>query len=447
MNSQQQYIDLYRQCEQLICSHSPEPMNTPRAQAFSDFCRQGLPNRKQERYKYTDMQQLLAPDFGLNLNRLSVPFTPEDIFHCEVPNLSSLLFYVLNDAPYALSPGTTHLPEGVFVGSIHQLTSKNAHFIEKYYAHLAQTSTDAMAALNTMLAQDALVVHVEKNVRVDQTIQVVNLMRGNVPLMHNRRVLIVAEEGSQARLLFCDHTLDDQSFLTLEVVEAYIGKNAQIEIYNLEETHSKNIRVSNTYIRQSADSRLKHNSLTLHNGTTRNTLEVYLAEPGAECQCNGAIIADKQQKVDNNTRIVHQTHHCQSHELYKYVLNQQSVGAFAGHVLVEKDAQQTVSQETNQNLCLTDEARMYTQPMLEIYADDVKCSHGSTVGQLNEAAIFYMQQRGISIEEAKLLLQTAFINEVVNLIQVAPLRDRLLHLVDQRFKGKLNQCEGCKLCK
>ena len=159
------------------------------------------------------------------------------------------------------------------------------------------------------------------------------------------------------------------------------------------------------------------------------------------------MIADKQQRVDNNTLITHRVPHCESHELYKYVLNDQSTGAFAGRVLVEKDAQKTVSQETNQNLCMTPEARMYTQPMLEIYADDVKCSHGSTVGQLNEAALFYMQQRGISLAEAKLLLQTAFIGEVIDQVPLAPLRDRLRYLVDQRFRGQLNHCEGCKLCK
>jgi len=151
--------------------------------------------------------------------------------------------------------------------------------------------------------------------------------------------------------------------------------------------------------------------------------------------------------VDNNTLIDHQVSHCNSHELYKYVLGDKSVGAFAGRVLVRHGAQKTTSQETNQNLCTTKEARMYTQPMLEIYADDVKCSHGSTVGQLNDAALFYMRQRGISLKEAKLLLEFAFINEVVDSIKLEPLRDRLHHLVEKRFRGELSKCEGCKLCK
>ena len=182
-------------------------------------------------------------------------------------------------------------------------------------------------------------------------------------------------------------------------------------------------------------------------GEKVQVLDLTFSGEGAECQCYGCVIADKQQHVDNNTLITHKVPHCTSNELYKYVLDDKAVGAFAGRVLVEHGAQKTTSQMTNQNLTATKEARMYTQPMLEIYADDVKCAHGSTVGQLNDAALFYMRQRGISLDEAKLLLQNAFINEVIDHMQLEPLRDRLHHLVEKRFRGELNKCEGCKLCK
>lgn len=138
---------------------------------------------------------------------------------------------------------------------------------------------------------------------------------------------------------------------------------------------------------------------------------------------------------------------CVSNELYKYVLDEEAMGAFAGRILVRQEAQQTESQETNANLCATKTAHMYTQPMLEIYADDVKCNHGATVGQLNEAALFYMRQRGISLEEAKLLLKFAFVGEVIDKVDLEPLRDRLHYLVEKRFRGELNKCTGCKLCK
>ena len=451
MNSEQQYIDLYQQAREMIFSHAPEAMNAVRDEAFEDFRRQGFPSKKVERYKYTDIQKLFAPDYGVNLNRLEIPVDPYAAFRCDVPNLSTSLYFVVNDMFYRDDKPKGHLPEGVIVGSLRE----NPHFIEKYYARLAKTSDDAITALNTMLAQDGMLVYVPKNVKVDRAIQVINILKATPQnaqrqvsdLMVNRRVLIILEEGAEIKMLFCDHAADDRNFLATQVIEAYVGENASLDLYCLEETHYKNVRVSNVYVDQQANSRVNHNVITLHNGITRNKLDLTLSGEGAECECYGCVIADKEQHVDNNTLITHKSSHCTSNELYKYVLDDKATGAFAGRVLVEHGAQKTTSQMTNQNLTATREARMYTQPMLEIYADDVKCAHGSTVGQLNDAALFYMRQRGISLDEAKLLLQNAFINEVIDHMRLEPLRDRLHYLVEKRFRGELNKCTGCKLCK
>jgi len=451
MSSEQQYIELYQQAREVIFSHAPEAMNAVRDEAFEDFRRQGFPSKKVERYKYTDMQKLFAPDYGVNLGRLQIPVNPYEAFRCDVPNLSTSLYFVVNDMFFHDEKPKGHLPEGVIVDSLRN----HPEFISKYYARLAKTSEDAVTALNTMLAQDGMLVYVPKNVKVDRAIQVINILKATpqnaqrqVPdLMVNRRVLIILEEGAEIKMLFCDHAADDRNFLTTQIIEAYVGNNASLDLYCLEETHHKNVRVSNVYIDQGRDSRVNHNVITLHNGTTRNRLDLTFSGEGAECGCYGCVIADKQQHVDNNTLITHKVPHCTSNELYKYVLDDKAVGAFAGKVLVEHGAQKTSSQMTNQNLTATKEARMYTQPMLEIYADDVKCAHGSTVGQLNDAALFYMRQRGISLEEAKLLLQNAFINEVIDHMQLEPLRDRLHYLVEKRFRGELNKCDGCKLCK
>ena len=435
----------------MIFDHAPEAMNAVRDKAFEDFKVQGFPSKKVERYRYTDIQKLFAPDYGVNLSRLQIPVDPYAAFRCDVPNLSTSLYFVVNDMFYRDDKPKGHLPEGVIVGSLRDYPD----LVAKYYSHIAKTSEDAITALNTMLAQDGMLVYVPKNVKVDRAIQVINILKATpqnaqrqVPdLMVNRRVLIILEEGAEIKMLFCDHAADDRNFLATQVIEAYVGENASLDLYCLEETHYKNVRLSNVYIDQQANSRVNHNVITLHNGVTRNRLDLTFSGEGAECGCYGCVIADKQQHVDNNTLIVHRAPHCTSNELYKYVLDDKAVGAFAGRVLVEHGAQKTASQMTNQNLTATREARMYTQPMLEIYADDVKCAHGSTVGQLNDAALFYMRQRGISLDEAKLLLQNAFINEVIDHMRLTPLRDRLHHLVEKRFRGELNKCEGCKLCK
>ena len=431
----------------MICDHSVDVMNAVRDQAFEDFKRLGFPSRKVERYKYTDMQQLFAPDYGLNLNRLRIPVDPYQAFRCDVPNRSTSLYFIVNDQFYQEALPKVQLPEGVFIGSLAEAAAQRPELVAKYYAKIAATADDGITALNTMLAQDGLLVYVPKNVKIDRAVQVINILRSDVDLMVNRRVLVIVEEGAEARLLFCDHAVDDRPFLTTQVIEAYVGDNAQLSLYCLEETHYKNTRVSNVYVSQQANSHFDHNVITLHNGVTRNRLDLVFKGEGAECELNGCVIADKNQHVDNNTLIDHQVGHCDSRELYKYVLDDEAVGAFAGRVLVRHGSQKTTSEERNQNLCMTRQARMFTQPMLEIYADDVKCSHGSTVGQLNDAALFYMQQRGISIKEARLLLEFAFVGEVIDKISLAPLRERLHYLVEKRFRGELSRCEGCQLCK
>lgn len=447
MGSEKQYIDLYRACRASLFNGSTSVMNAVRDKAFDDFSRQGFPSRKVERYKYTDTPSLFEPDYGLNINRLEIPVNPYEAFRCDVPNMSTQLYFVINDVFYNRLLPKASLPEGVVVGSLREAADKNPTMLSRYYAHLADTGADAVTALNTMLAQDGLLVYVPKNVHLERTVQIININRSDVDFMLNRRVLIVLEEGADAKLLFCDHSADDRKFLTTQVIEAFVGENAHLDLFCLEETHLKNVRFSNVYISQSANSTVSHNIVTLHNGITRNKVDLTFDGEGAECNMYGCAVADKEQRVDNNMLIDHKVGHCRSNVLYKYVLDDQSVGAFAGKVLVRHGAQNTESEEVNRNLCATKSARMFTQPMLEIYADDVKCSHGSTVGQIDDAALFYMRQRGIPLKEAKFLLQFAFADEVISKIQLEPLRDRLHHLLEKRFRGELNHCEGCQLCK
>ena len=447
MKVEQQYIDLFSQCEAMICRHSAEVMNAPRAQAFADFERLGFPTTKEEKYKYTDAAKLFAPDYGLNLNRLDIPVNPYEVFKCDVPNMSTALYFVVNDAFYSKALPKTPLPEGVLLGSLKDMATQYPDLVKKYYGKLADTSKDGITAFNTTFAQDGFMLYVPKGVVVDKPIQLVNILRADVNFMVNRRLLVVLEEGAQARMLVCDHAMDDVNFLSTQVVEVFVGDNAVFDFYELEETHNSTVRFSNMYVAQEANSNVLLNGMTLHNGTTRNTTEVTLNGRGAEINLCGMAIADKNEHVDNHTSIDHKVSDCISNELFKYVLDDQSVGAFAGKVLVRPGAQHTSSQQTNRNICATREARMYTQPQLEIYADDVKCSHGATVGQLDEKALFYMQQRGISYKEARLLLMFAFVNEVIDTIRMDALKDRLHLLVEKRFRGELNKCQGCAICK
>ena len=447
MQSEKQYIDLYKETQGMIKQHSCDVLNKVRDKAFEDFKRQGFPTKKMERYKYTDISKLFAPDYGLNLQRLKMPINPYEEFKCDVPDLNTSLYFVVNDQFYTDQLPKPQLNDGIVVDSFSNALKTHSEIITKHYAKLADTAKDALTAFNTMLAQDGLFVYVPKDVKADRTIQVINILRSDVNLMLNRRILIVLEDGAELSMLFCDDSADDRKFLATQVIEAYVGNNAKLELNCLEETHLKNVRISNVYIGQQKNSRVSHNIITLHNGVTRNKLDLTFSGEGSECFLNGCVVADKHQHVDNNTVINHSVGNCTSNQLYKYVLDDHAVGAFAGLVYVAKDAQKTLSHEVNQNLCASSTAHMYTQPMLEIYADDVQCNHGSTVGQLNDAALFYMQQRGIDKREAKLLLEFAFVNEVIDKMELVPLRDRLHHLVEKRFRGELDKCRGCQLCK
>lgn len=405
MKSELQYIELYREAGELIKGKSCAVMNAVRDEAFEAFQRVGFPSKKVERYKYTDVDAAFAPNYGISLSPLTVN--------------PSAYIYNIKDAPIDVAP----------------------------YYHQVADADDAITALNTALVHDALLVYVPKNTKVDDPIVVDNWLRGTAATMMNRRVLIVMEQGSDATIIINDHAADKQRFLTTQVIEVYCHDNARLDLYEIEETTPLCSRFSNVYIREGRDCSVKHNSITLFNGQTRNLCDVYLQGENSEMTLNGCAIGGGNQRIDNNTLIRHEVPNCTSNELYKYVVDDKSVGAFAGKILVDKDAQKTSSQETNANLCASSDARMYTQPMLEIYADDVKCAHGSTVGVMDESALFYMRQRGIPEAEARTLLKNAFMGQVIDQIKFEPLRQKLYVKVEKRFRGELDKCEDCRLCK
>lgn len=405
MEATKQYIDFYGEVRDVLASRSCSEMNACREAALRTFSEQGFPSQKVERYRYAKVEADFSPNYGI-----------------------------------ALAPLGGQLPPYCF-----RLAEADPR-VRVLYNNVAD-ATDSIVALNTMLCVDTLVVHVPRGTKVEHPIQISNILRGEQDTMVCRRILVVMDELSEADIIITDRAASQSRFLTNQVVEVVMKDGSHLSLYDIEETHLLCTRYNSVFVRQGRDSSLHHASLTLFNGHTRGRLDVLLQGEGSEVTANGCVIADKMQHVDNNTLIDHQASGCTSSELYKYVLDDSAVGAFAGRVLVREGAQKTSSNETNANLLATRSARMYTQPMLEIYADDVKCSHGSTVGQMDESALFYMRQRGIDEREARLLLKAAFITEVIETIPLESLRDRLRVLVDKRLRGELSKCEGCKLCK
>lgn len=446
MNIEKQYIELYDQYHSLIDSHASPILNALREKAMSDFRVTGFPSPNDEEYKHTNIPDLFAPDYGLNLNRLEIPVNPYEVFRCDVPNLSTLLYFVVNDSFYTKENPKVKLPEGVLIGSLNEMARSHPDLVQRYYGKQACTQNDGIVALNTAFVQDGFFLYVPKGVIIEKPIQLINILRGDADFMVNRRLLIILEEGAQARLLVCDHTMDKKKFLSSQVTEIYAGKNAVFDYYDIEESSLNTNRITSTFADQAEKSNVLINGITLHNGTTRNNYRMTFSGEHAEAHLCGMAIADKKQSVDNHTFIDHAVPHCTSNELFKYVLNDSSTGSFSGRILVREGAQKTSAYQTNRNLCATKEAHMYTKPQLEIYADDVKCSHGATVGQLDGNALFYLRSRGIPEAEARMLLMFAFTNDVIENVRMDALKDRLRQLVEKRFRGELDKCAGCNIC-
>jgi Fe-S cluster assembly protein SufD len=363
--------------------------------------------------------------------------------------LDSTVLTVLNGFFYHPSEeALTRMDNGIIYGSLKEAAIQYPVLVEKYLGKNAPTADEPFVALNTAFSQDGIFLYVPQGVTLERPIQIINLLLSDKNQMVQHRNLFVLDKNAVAQVIICDHTLSPHMFLTNSVTEVYTGENADLDLLRLQNEHNNSCQVTNTWIRQERDSRCQHGTITLHGGLVRNNLRINLEGEGAETNALGLFLTDKMQQVDSYTVIDHTRPHCTSNQYYKGVLDDTSTGAFNGKIHVHPDAQKTEAFQTNNNILLSDTARMYTKPRLEIYADDVKCSHGATVGQLDEGALFYLQSRGISREEGRLMLMDAFTWDVISKIKQPSLQERITDLVSKRLRGELSRCNNCAMhCK
>ncbi len=443
MGALDQYIDLWQEHGDLIVSNAPEVLNRLRPDAETSLIENGLPGKNDENYRHTDLEKILAPDYGVNIGRVKIAVDPSVSFRCDVPMLSTSLFLVVNDA-FAETAGCRDLlPEGVEVMSLASYARKDPDFIANHYGKLASIS-NPIVALNTLLCQDGVVIRVKKGVKVEPTIQIVNIFNNTAPLLSARRVLIVMEENAEAKVLFCDHTQTaDVDFCSLQVVEIIAAKGSRLDYYDLEESTRSTSRLSSLWLSQEEGSEVLLDSMTLYNGTTRNEFFTRFAGRHARLRMLGMGIEDESRRLDTYSRISHDVPECNTDELFKYVVDDNATGAFAGLIYVAEGASKTEAYQSNRNIVGSETAVMHSKPQLEIYNDDVKCSHGTAIGQLDDKQLFYMMTRGISEEQARLMLKQAFMADVIDGISLPPLRDRLKLMVERRFAGEQKACTSC----
>ncbi len=436
------YTSHYNEVKDLLFEGSSEVLNAQRNKAFQNFVLQGIPTRKNENYKYTNLQPQFLPDYKFIHQREQVEADLNEVFRCDVPQLDTHLTLLINGWYYQKNK-EVGLPEGVILASLEDIAKSNPELIGKYYAKIAKTEEDPLVALNTAFAKDGYFLYVPKNVTVEKPLQLINLLQSNKDTFATQRNLIVVESGASLQLLLCNHTLDLNTYLSNSVTEIFVEGNGQLDYYTLQNEHNKATSLNSVFIQQERDSRVTTHTSSLHGGVIRNNLKFILNGENAEAHMFGMSFLDKKQHVDNFTQVIHAKPNCMSNQLYKNVLNDQSTGAFAGRIHVMRDAQKTNAFQRNNNLLLTDNATMQTKPQLIIDADDVKCSHGATVGQIDEEALFYLRARGIGEDRARLMMMNAFAHEVVQEIKIEALRERIDDLVDKRLQGEVARCHEC----
>lgn len=441
MAAAEQYKQLLDEHLSLIEGGACNSMNNARREAVKAFQQYGIPSQKEELFRHINLEKLYTPDYGINLARVSQSVTKET-YRCSVPGLRTQTIYIIGDIPQICD-----VQGEVEVMNMQQFTNQHPQLVEQYYNKLATSSSDGTVALNTSLAQDAVVVYIPDGVAMQIPLQIVNVLNSRTPVMANRRLLVVAGKNSSATILVCEHNLSECQTLATQVTEIFAGENSQIEYYELEETTTSSYKVSSLFAEQEANSNLLIAPITLHNGETRSNYNVVMAGEGANLNITGLAICDNKQVSDLYTNVHHQSSHCESNQLFKNIVDDESIVSMTGKVLVDNGAVKTISQQSNKNISMSQTARIYTEPQLEIYADDVKCGHGATVGQLDESALFYLRQRGIPETEARMMLMLAFADDILQRIKLEPLRDRLRSLIETRLRKGDTKCSGCTMCK
>lgn len=401
-----------------------------RTMAIDRFSELGFPTTRHEEWKYTNVTPILKTHYAFNPNHFLLK--KEEITPFLLVGKEAIVL-VFEDGNFHPELSSLHnLPGGVIIDSL-----KNHHTDHHLRDHLAKyAAMESFIALNTAFVNDGAFVYIPANVVVEQPIHLlyINDTRNSTTVVYPRN-LIIAEKGAQVKVVETYHSIGSTNHgFNNAVTEVVVKQNANVELVKIQAENKSNYHISHTEAIQERDSVFNISTITLGGAIVRNNLHIVLNDVNCVAHLYGLYITDGSQLVDNHTLVDHSKPNCESNELYKGVLGGKSQGVFNGKVMVRKDAQKTNAYQSNKNILLSDEATMNTKPQLEIFADDVKCSHGATTGQLDAEALFYLRSRGIGEKEAKAFLNIAFAADVIKNISIESLRDRLMPLIEHKLK-------------
>ncbi len=406
----------------------PAWVKNARESAIAAFERLGFPTTKQEQWRFTSVAPIAERTFarprdgvvklgGKQTTPLSVPAAHAVCVNGRfAPALSQI----------------DRLPKGVQILGIDAALASNPSLLEPYLAKLSLTQTNAFTSLNTAFLSDGVVVLIDRHVVVASPIEVtfVTVAEGAATIAHPR-LLIVAGEGSQSTVL--ERYLGTGAAFANAVGEIWLGANAIVDHYKLQEQPDDSFHIATMFLHSARSGSFSSHSITFGGGLVRNEVVATLAGEGVDCTLNGLYVARGTQLVDNHTTIDHAMPHCSSHEVYKGILGEKSRAVFNGKIIVRPDAQKTDAKQTNKALLLSDEAVIDTKPELEIFANDVKCTHGAAIGQLDDAAMFYLRSRGLGVSESRAMLVHAFAGDILNRVKIAPVREYLERTLTARL--------------
>jgi Fe-S cluster assembly protein SufD len=429
MSRQDWYLSVFKDFEERLNGETQSPLHQLRREAIARFGHTGFPTSRDEEWRFTNIAPLTRIDFELAAETDGPTAVDVDTFRC------GLAGPVFVDGHFA--PGLSQLdalPAGVLVKNLRTALAEDDALLARHLGQTAKTEDQAFTALNTAFVQDGVLVYLPQGTVLDHPLHMLFLSTGTkAGIATHPRILVVAEAHAEATLLESYVGLGNETYLTNSVCEINVGENASIDHYRVQRETLSAFHISAMHVVEARAARFRSTSIDLGGQLTRNHVHTALIGEGIDSTLNGLYIEDGSQHVDNHTLIEHTQANCQSHEFYKGVLAAESSGVFRGKIHVHQAAQKTDAYQANQNLLLSDSARIDTKPQLEIYADDVKCSHGATIGRLDADAIFYLRSRGIGHREAVRILTRAFAGEVLDRVRIDGLRQELDDLVSQRL--------------
>ncbi len=392
--------------------------------------------RKNEVWRHVDFSTLLTDELVLSKGERQTAD-----YHCNIPDLDAVRIVIENGFCYQETQQTEN---GTFIAGLRNYTHQHPEMVRQYFGHCCPKGNPYLK-INTDHYSDGIFTYIPDNTQQQKPLQLQSVINAGHGLFLQTRNLVVVGRNSHVAIIHCDDSYDHAPAFANNVTEIYVMEGAQVEYYKMQNLNNQTGLLNHTYVTMQQGASFRSVALTLNGGHIRNHTEVRMLGEHCNVEAHGLYLNDQEQQVDNYIFVDHACPNCNSRELFKGILDDSARGTFNGHVLVEDGAVKTEAYQSNKNILLTDKAHITTQPFLEIYNDDVKCSHGSTVGQLDEQALFYIRSRGISERTAMTMLSYAFCDEVLQQILLEPVRNSMMDLVKKRLHGELTPCSECSL--